>query len=105
LITAILGTAVLLLLSKTLEPRPVKISEIDDRFLEQYVRVQGNVSSLKLYEGMVVASLEDETGKIQFIAYNLKENLTGIVQITGKIKEYHGRLEIEASRIKAIEET
>lgn len=105
LFTAVLGTAMLLFLSQTLEPKVIKISEINDNMLEQYVKVQGNVVSLKSYGNMAVLSLEDETGEISAVAYSLKENLNlgGNLEIIGKIKEYNGKLEIEASKINKIE--
>lgn len=105
LFTAILGIALLLFLSQTLEPKVIKISEIDYNLLEQYAKVQGNVVSIKTYGDMAVLSLEDETGKISAVVYNLNENLSigGKVEIIGKIKEYQNKLEIEASKINKIE--
>lgn len=105
LFTAILGISVLLFLSNSLEPKLIKISEINDNMLEQYVKVQGNIISLKSYGDMAILSLEDETGKISVVVYNLKENLSlsGKIEIIGKIKEYKGELEIEASKINKIE--
>ncbi len=105
LFTAILGTALLLFLSQTLEPKLIKISEINDDVLEQNVKVQGNVASLKKYGNMAIISLEDETEKINVVVYNLKENISfsGKIQVIGKIKEYNNELEIEANKINKIE--
>lgn len=99
-LTAVLGISLLLFLSNSLEPRLVKISDINDNLLEQHVKIQGNVTSFKTYGNFVVFSLEDESGNIPVIVYNLEGNLTGRVEIIGKVKEYKGKLEIEANKIK-----
>lgn len=100
LLTAILGISLLLFLSQTLEPQVIKISGIKGNMLEQGVRVRGNITSFKPYHNFAVFDLQDETGKISVVVYSLKENLSGNVEVTGKVKEYYGEIEIEASKIK-----
>jgi RecJ-like exonuclease len=98
LFTAILGTALLLFLSQGIEPKLVKISEIDENMLEQNVKVQGTVISIKQYESIIVFDLQDESGQIPVVAYAM-ENLSGNAEVIGRVKEYYGKLEIEASKI------
>ena len=103
LITAILGTAVLLFLSQNLEPETIKISKINSQMLEQQARVEGKITSQKSYETLATFVLGDETGEITVVAYNLdkNQNLTGKSAIViGRIKEYKGKLEIEATKIQ-----
>lgn len=103
LITAILGTAVLLFLSQNLEPETIKISEINSKMLEQQARIEGKIASLKTYETLATFVLADETGEMTVVAYNLgiNQNLTGKSAIViGRIKEYKGKLEIEATKIQ-----
>lgn len=101
-LTAVLGISLLLFLSNSLEPRLVRISDINDNLLEQHVKIQGNITSFKTYGNLAVFSLEDEGGNIPIVAYNLKGNLTGRVEIVGKVKEYKGKLEVEASKIRTV---
>lgn len=99
-LTAILGISLLLFLSNSLEPAVMKISDINDNMLKQYVKINGNITSFKTYENLAVFSLEDESGNIPVVIYNLKGNLTGSVEVIGMVKEYKGKLEVEASKIK-----
>ncbi len=101
-LTAIFGTALLLFLSQSLEPKLVRISDIDENMLERDVKVQGSITSVKSYENLAVFTLQDGSGKIPVVVYNPKENLSGNAEVIGKVKEYYSKLEIEASKIKAI---
>ena len=103
LITAVIGTAILLFLSQNLEPQIIQISKINSRMLEQYVKINGNITSLKHYESMMLLTINDGSGEITAVIYNpdKNQNLTGkSVMVIGRVKEYKGKLEIEAATIQ-----
>ena len=101
LIISLLGIAILLFLSRTLEPRTIKLADIASSMPEQLVKIEGMVVASKNYEKITVLAVDDGTGKIDAVAYGLgNENLTGKnVRIIGKIREYNKKLEIEAEKI------
>jgi len=107
LISAIIGTALLLFLSAKLEPRLINIDEIDVRKIDNSVKIIGSVTSVKDTQSLFIFDVEDESGKIKVIAYKGKEEAIGLnegmkVEIIGKVKEYEGEIEIEANSIKHI---
>lgn len=106
LVSAIIGTALLIFLSAKLEPRLISINEIDVRKIDNFVKIMGSVISVKDTQSLFIFDVEDESGKIKVIAYKGKEAINlnkGMrVEIIGKVKEYEGELEIEASSVKLI---
>jgi RecJ-like exonuclease len=101
LVGSILGILLITLLANNLEPKLKSISDVDERNLEEIVKLQGKVVLVKEYETLTVFTLEDETGKIDSVFYEkieIKKNQT--VEVIGKIVEYKGKIEIEANKIE-----
>lgn len=103
LLISLLGIILLIFLSQTLEPKQIKISEISSKMLEGYVKIQGNLTSIKNLDNMQILKVEDETEGISVIVFE-KINLSNGMQIEviGKVTRYKGSLEIEAQKIKEI---
>ena len=102
LIIALLGIFSLLLLSFFIDPKLTKINSINEDLINQKVKVQGDIISIKNYKesNFQVISLGDKTGKIDITAspmINLTNNQTIIV--IGKINEYEDYLQIQADKI------
>jgi|GEM_PF-2768312 len=104
LITALIGTALLLFLSEKVEPKEMQISEIDYSMLDSFVKVSGQITKIEQHDKLTTFDLKDKTETITVITYE-KINLTSgsETQVIGKVTEWEGTLEIEASRIKEIE--
>jgi len=106
LATAIIGTVLLVFLSAKLEPRLINISEIDIRKIDNFVKISGDIADVKDTQSLFIFDVEDESGVIKVIVYKDKETINlnkGMkVEIIGKVKEYEGEIEIEASSIKHI---
>jgi len=106
LASAIIGTALLIFLSAKLEPPLISISEIDVRKIDNFVKISGKITDVKDTQSLIIFDVEDESGRIKVILYKNKETINlnkGMkVEIIGKVKEYEGEIEIEASSIKHI---
>ena len=101
LITALIGIIILIFLSSTLEPKTIKISEINGKMIDQTVKFSGDITKIKTYGQFTLMNVKDKTGEITVISYeNL--NLSGEIEIIGKITSWKGMLEIEADKISLI---
>jgi len=101
LITALLGLVALIFLSQNLEPRLININEISNNNLDSFVKIQGQVISISQKEDFSSMKINDGTGNITAICWK-KTNITkgSNIEITGKVVEWHGILEIQAEKIK-----
>ncbi len=105
LITSLIGVAALLFLSQQLEPRMVKISEVNENLLGADVRVQGYIYEERDTGGVLIYSLRDNNSSITVIAYKNKQALAldeKRVEVIGRVREFHDRIEIEADSIKIL---
>lgn len=104
LIISFLGIIILAVISQSLEPKEMKISEISSKVLEGYVKVKGNLTSIKEFENMEIFKIQDETESISAVLYEKINLSSGInVEIIGKVVRYKGELEIEVQKIKVVE--
>ena len=103
LIIALLGTFALLVLSQNIEPKTAKISGINEKMLDEWVKISGSVVDKQDYSSLRIITLEDETASINCVLQQ-NENLSmgSDVEITGKIIEYKGELEIDVSGIRIL---
>ena len=102
--TAIIGTITLAFMSFTLEPNQLKISQIDESKIGNFVKISGEV--IKINKGQIISfDIQDETEKIRVISFD-KINVTkgDFLEVIGKVDEYHGLMEINAEKIKTINE-
>lgn len=103
LIISFLGIILLAIISQSLEPKEIKISEISNKVLEGYVKVGGNITSIKSLDNMQIFKIQDETESINAVLYEKTNLSSGInVEIIGKVIRYKGTLEIEIQKIKVI---
>jgi len=103
-ITAIIGTFILLILSNNLEPSLIRISEIKEKSLGSFVRIQGKIESISQKESLTIIKLSQENSSIDILAEKQDSfQKDAFIEVIGKVTEWHGILEIEASQIKTIE--
>lgn len=105
LISALIGTALLLFLSTKLEPRLISIEEIDAGKIDNFVKIAGNVTNIKDIENLLIIDVKDKSDTIKVVVYKSSKetidlNIEMQVEVIGKVTEYKGELEIEASSIK-----
>lgn len=98
---AILGTLAIIFLSNNLEPKAIEISSINEKMLDEWVKVSGKVVYSQNTNSLNIFTISDSTASINCIFRgneNVSEN--SVVEVLGKLTEYEGELEIDVSRIK-----
>lgn len=104
LICSLIGLFLIIFLANHLEPQIRNLLDVDERDIESTVKVQGKITQIFDYENLVIFTIEDETGKIDCVFYNkFPFQEQDIIQVTGKIIEYKGKIEIEATKIQLLE--
>jgi RecJ-like exonuclease len=101
LITFLIGLILLFFLSRNLEPKLVKISDINSKMVDSYVKIQGDVIKSKTSSGVTILTVNDSTEFISVVSYS-PLNVSGKIEVMGKVKDYKGSLEIEIEKIKDI---
>ena len=104
---AVLGLIGLFIASQQATPTGYSIAQLGDNTMGQTVKVTGTVSTVKTTaEGHSFITLKDQTGSIQVVAFagsKLKVPEPGqTVEITGRLQEYKGKLEIVAEAIRLL---
>lgn len=102
LITALIGTFIIVILANNLEPDISKISSINEKMIDEWVRIKGNVTNQRNIKGLTILTIYDGTAGIRAIMYReLKENLEGSeIIILGKIIEYKDEIEIQIEKMQ-----
>lgn len=101
LVTALTGIIILMLLSNILVPEIIEISSINKGMLDKKISIIGNITSVRNLENMeilTVKSLNDDS-IITVVLFDKLEIEKGVASITGKVREYKGKIEIEAEEI------
>lgn len=107
-VVALLGIILIVLLALNLEPTTRAISSISEKNLDEWVKIQGKVIDIKeiksneteifdiirVHDGM--DSIDVLSGKVLDLKINYE------IEVIGKVSEYKGELQIEASKIKEI---
>jgi len=103
--TTIVMLLLLTFLSMNLRPKETKISEINEKMLNEWVYVKGTVVDEKVMgneKKIYVFIVQDEDGKIE-VFYDSNLTLNGCtVKVLGKVFQYKSKLEIEAKQIEII---
>lgn len=105
LICSIVGIFIVLVFADRLEPPLVKVSDISDSLLENDVKISGEIVSIKISPSVTILDVKDSSGSIKVVAFDSSDlNLGkgGFVEVTGKVTEYKGSLELEAKSIKLV---
>ena len=97
--TAIIGIVAIIFLSGMLEPKLLKISEIDSGMVGESVKVIGEISKIKQSK-ITSLTIADDSSDIYAFSYEKLNVSSGRYEVIGKVNEYHGILEIEIDRMK-----
>jgi len=98
LLTFLIGLIALIFLSQSLEPKQVKISEINSKMMNSYVQIQGDVIKSKTSSGITILTVNDSSDSINIVSYS-PINASGKIKVIGKVTDYKGLIEIEAQKI------
>lgn len=104
LIIALVGTFMVVILANNLEPSTKTIDSINERSIDEWIKVQGNVTQETDVSGLKIITVNDGTASISCIlrknvSYNFKDQR---VEIQGKITDYKGDIEIDISKITVL---
>jgi len=101
LLFALVGTALLLFLAVQLEPKLIDIKDIDMKEYDSFVKIHGNISSIRQPGNITIMMLRDDTDEIEVVVYEkINAPLGSFVEIIGKVGEYNYNLQVEATKIK-----
>lgn len=106
LICSIIGILITFIFADKLEPTVMDISDISSSLVEKSVRVQGTVTSLRETSSVLILDVKDDSGSIKVVGFNPEGVILdkgSIVEISGKVTEYKGLLEIDAKKIVSLE--
>lgn len=103
LITAILGTLAIVFLSNNLEPSTTAISSINEKMLDEWVKISGKVVDESSFEHLRILTIDDGSASIKaLLREDINKSFKGsTMTILGKVIEYKNELEVEISRINA----
>ena len=101
LITFMVGLIMIFFLSQNIEPKLVKIANVNSRMNGDYVKISGSIVKSKTSSGVTVLTINDSTDIINAVSFQ-ELNATGNIEIIGKITDYKGTTEIEIETIKYI---
>jgi DNA/RNA endonuclease YhcR with UshA esterase domain len=102
LICSLIGIFIILSISENISPKKYNIINITKETLNKQVILTGTISKIKTTDELTILTLKDNTGEITVVIFDKNLNLEPNKKITveGKVIEYKGTLEIQASRIK-----
>lgn len=106
LIISIIGIFLIILFANNLEPEVSKISSITVKDLDNYIKIQGQIEDFKEIllnnsEYLELFKVKDDSGSIEVVfRKRISLQTSQEIEIVGKISEYQGSLQIEASKIK-----
>lgn len=103
LICSIIGIFIIFIFADRLEPSLISISEVSESLVDQSVKIQGKVVSVRNTPTVSIFDVKDDSGSIKVIIFENSAFSKGqAVEILGAVKEYKGSLEIEAKKISSI---
>ncbi|WBF09992.1 exodeoxyribonuclease VII large subunit [Methanothermobacter marburgensis] len=98
--------------SASLTPPVVRVSDLDRAMMDREITVEGTVMAVhELESGTLLLKINDGTGTVTAVAFKSvskdmelsPEILSGMrIQVTGRVKEYHGSLEIVVEKPSSI---
>lgn len=104
LICSLIGILLLLLIAERQDVSASSINKISNQSINQEIKIKGTISTLKETPAVTITQVKDTTGSITVIMFR-KENITlqkgDLVEVQGIVKEFKGKLEIEAKRVLA----
>jgi len=110
LLLSIIGIFIIVILAQTLEPKLIKVSDINKKMLDEYTKVQGQVIGIQKIKNqdyqrpIILITLKNQSTIT--VVWRQETNLTKnqIIQVIGKVSDYQNNNQIEAQKIKILTE-
>jgi RecJ-like exonuclease len=109
LVLSVIGIFIIVVLAQVLEPRLIKISDLNKKMLDEYVQVQGQVEDIQKIKSqdypnpIILITLKNQSNQITVVwRRDITLSQNQILRVTGKVSEYENETQIEASKIKIL---
>ncbi len=109
LILSLIGIFIIVILAQVLEPKLIKISDINKKMLDEHVKIQGQVEDVQKIKSqnypnpIVLITLKNQSSQITVVwRQDITLTQNQIIQVVGKVSEYRNETQIEASKIKML---
>lgn len=104
LISSLAGLILLGILSQNLEPKLTKISWINSKMIDNYVKINAYIENMREINNLTILTVNDESSEITAIITDFRGNISikDRVEIIGRVTEYKKEPEIEVEKIKII---
>jgi len=105
LIISILGIFSLFFISQKLQPKDLEIEQISKQYLNQEIKVNGSITSIKDKISLTLIELSSGSSKIDVVIYkeDIKEIKKGSnIEVVGILNQYNNQLQINAKKITII---
>ena len=103
IITSFIGLILMIVIAERIDVNDMKIKDVDKDLLGKNVRINGIIKNEKNLKEINLLNVSDDSGSITVVlskgnGYDLKNGDN--VKVTGFVKEYAGKLEIEADLVE-----
>ncbi len=105
IVISLLGILLILFLAENTELPITKIADLEKKNIDERVKIQGSIISIKETTKVILFTIKDETGTIPAILFkegNLEIKKGQYLEIEGRITEYLGKKEVIVSKITQI---
>ena len=68
--------------------------------IDNYVKISGEVTKIKDYDALLAMTVNDNTENITVITPKINISKGSKIEVIGKVTEYKGTLEVEATKIQ-----
>lgn len=103
LITAMIGIFIIVILADNLEPEIKNISIINEKMIDEWIKIKGNITNQQNINGLTIFTIYDGTAGIRAIIYKDTQNFEGSeVIVLGKIIEYKNEIEIQIEKMQIV---
>lgn len=100
LVIALISIFILAILAINIEPSIRKIDSINEKSLDEWVKIQGKVTQQRDYETLRIITINDGTASINCVVrFNIVDLKNKTVEVLGKVIDYKGNFEIDVSRL------
>ena len=93
------GIILLLLLANLLEPKLISISEINEKMLNEKVRIRGFIVNIEDKETFKILTIKDNSSSIEVLCECKNISANQNIEVIGRVQGYKGSLQIQADKI------
>jgi DNA/RNA endonuclease YhcR with UshA esterase domain len=98
---SLIGIFAIIILTNILQPKLISIQEINSKFLNKNVKIQGQIINAKSYleKNFQVLTIKDNTGQIDITLNKILSLTNQTITIIGKVAQYNQNFQIQTNKI------